>query len=338
MSTKIRLKRIGRRNKPFYRVVVMDSRKKRDGAFIEELGWYNPVAGKSEQDYSLKGDRVLYWLNEGAQITDIVHHLFKREGIAHKWHLMKQGLDEASIEKEMQKWALDRTEVEKRRKVKIKLGKKEKAKQKKLTEEPAEETIEAVAGAKEEETLEEVPTEKSEKEESAETTDVEEKAEEPAEGGDDGKTEEEEPETEELAEEGSDSKSDEKDKDVAEEEASPESGVDEPTEETIEAVAGAKEEETLEEVPTEKSEKEESAETTDVEEKAEEPAEGGDDGKTEEEEPESGEPIEKTIVEKKSDKKELKKADDVSSENGDQEKDTGEEALSDSEKKNDSNN
>ncbi|MAP28715.1 MAG: 30S ribosomal protein S16, partial [Candidatus Marinimicrobia bacterium] len=160
MSTKIRLKRIGRRNKPFYRVVVMDSRKKRDGASIEELGWYNPVAGKSEQDYSLKEDRILYWLNEGAQITDIVHHLFKREGIAHKWHLMKQGLDEASIEKEMQKWALDRTEVEKRKKAKIKLGKKAKAKQKKLTEEPAEETIEAVADSKEEETLEEVPTEK----------------------------------------------------------------------------------------------------------------------------------------------------------------------------------
>ena len=188
MSTKIRLKRIGRRNKPFYRVVVMDSRKKRDGASIEELGWYNPVAGKSEQDYSLKEDRILYWLNEGAQITDIVHHLFKREGIAHKWHLMKQGLDEASIEKEMQKWALDRTEVEKQKKAKIKLGKKAKAKQKKLTEEPAEETIEAVADSKEE-----VPTERSEKEESAETTDVEEKAEEPAEGDDDGKTEEEEP-------------------------------------------------------------------------------------------------------------------------------------------------
>ena len=136
MATKIRLKRIGRRNKPFYRVVVMDSRKKRDGASIEELGWYNPIAGKSEQDYSLKEARVLYWLNEGAQITDIVHHLFKREGIAHKWHLMKQGLDEASVEKEMQKWALDRTEVEKRRTAKIKLGKKEK--QKALIEEQKE--------------------------------------------------------------------------------------------------------------------------------------------------------------------------------------------------------
>ena len=43
MATKIRLKRIGRRNRPFYRVVVMDSRNKRDGAAIEELGWFNPV-------------------------------------------------------------------------------------------------------------------------------------------------------------------------------------------------------------------------------------------------------------------------------------------------------
>ena len=43
MSTKIRLKRIGRRNRPFYRVVVMDSRNRRDGAAIEELGWFNPI-------------------------------------------------------------------------------------------------------------------------------------------------------------------------------------------------------------------------------------------------------------------------------------------------------
>ena len=49
MATKIRLKRIGRRNRPFYRLVVMDSRKRRDGAAIEELGWYNPI----DADHSL---------------------------------------------------------------------------------------------------------------------------------------------------------------------------------------------------------------------------------------------------------------------------------------------
>ena len=51
MATKIRLKRIGRRNRPFYRVVVMDSRNKRDGAAIEELGWYNPI--DANKAYSL---------------------------------------------------------------------------------------------------------------------------------------------------------------------------------------------------------------------------------------------------------------------------------------------
>ena len=127
MATKIRLKRIGRKNKPFYRIVVIDSRKRRDGAAIEELGWYNPIARPSENEYSLKEDRILHWLGEGAQFTEIVHHLLKREGIAYKWHLMKQGLDEAAIEKEMQKWVLDRAESEKKRKEKPKLSKKAKA-------------------------------------------------------------------------------------------------------------------------------------------------------------------------------------------------------------------
>ena len=48
MATKIRLKRIGRRNRPFYRMVLIDSRKKRDGAAIEELGWYNPISDKKD--------------------------------------------------------------------------------------------------------------------------------------------------------------------------------------------------------------------------------------------------------------------------------------------------
>ena len=307
MATKIRLKRIGRRNKPFYRVVVMDSRKKRDGASIEELGWYNPIAGKSEQDYSLKEDRVLYWLNEGAQITDIVHHLFKREGIAHKWHLMKQGLDEASIEKEMQKWALDRTEVEKRRTAKIKLGKKAKAKQKALIEE-------------QKEIKEDIPIE-----EKSESTEVELTAETPD-------------------KEESDSKSEEKDKDITEDEAPKESDEDQPAEETIETVEDAEEEKTPEESPTEKGEKEESAEATDGEEKAEELEEdssnddGGDSVKEEPVDSEPVEPIEKTIVEKKSDKKELKKEEDVSSETGEQEKDTVDEDSSDPKLKNDSDN
>ena len=93
MATKIRLKRIGRRNRPFYRMVAMDSRNRRDGAAIEELGWYNPI--DTDHSYDLKGERILHWLKEGAEPSEAAHKLLRRAGIAHKWHLIKQGLDEA---------------------------------------------------------------------------------------------------------------------------------------------------------------------------------------------------------------------------------------------------
>ena len=116
MATKIRLKRIGRRNRPFYRMVVMDSRSRRDGAAIEELGWYNPI--DLDKSFSLKGERILHWLKEGAQTTDAAHKLLRRAGIAHKWHLINQGLDDSAVEKEMQKWKLDHDEVVKARSLK----------------------------------------------------------------------------------------------------------------------------------------------------------------------------------------------------------------------------
>ena len=116
MATKIRLKRIGRRNRPFYRLIVIDSRKQRDGAAIEEVGWYNPI--DEDHSYDLKGDRILHWLNHGAVPTNAAHKLMRRAGIAHRWHLMQQGMDEAEIDKEMEKWGLNREEVLKDRAVK----------------------------------------------------------------------------------------------------------------------------------------------------------------------------------------------------------------------------
>ena len=113
MATKIRLKRIGRRNRPFYRMVVMDSRSRRDGAAIEELGWYNPI--DVEHSFSLNDERIIYWLKDGAQTTDAAHKLLRRAGIAHKWHLINQGLNDSQLEKEMQKWNLNREEVLKAR-------------------------------------------------------------------------------------------------------------------------------------------------------------------------------------------------------------------------------
>ena len=124
MATKIRLKRIGRRNRPFYRMVVMDSRSRRDGAAIEELGWYNPI--DKENSFSLKDDRILHWLKDGAQTTDAAHKLLRRAGIAHKWHLIKQGFDDSQIEKEMKKWELNHEEVLKARSAKKEQTNKEK--------------------------------------------------------------------------------------------------------------------------------------------------------------------------------------------------------------------
>ena len=132
MATKIRLKRIGRRNRPFFRLIVIDSRKRRDGAAIEELGWYNPIASNVIENFMLKEDRILHWLGEGAETSEIAHKLLKRAGIALKWHLMKQGLDETAIEKEMQKWKLNQVESQK---VKV-----EKKKAKKVDEKSEKET------------------------------------------------------------------------------------------------------------------------------------------------------------------------------------------------------
>ena len=116
MATKIRLKRIGRRNRPFYRLIVIDSRKQRDGAAIEEVGWYNPI--DDGHSYDLKGDRILHWLGQGAVPTNAAHKLMRRAGLAHRWHLMQKGMDEAEIDKEMKKWELNRGDVLKVRAVK----------------------------------------------------------------------------------------------------------------------------------------------------------------------------------------------------------------------------
>ena len=109
MATKIRLKRIGRRNRPFYRLIVIDSRKRRDGAAIEQVGWYNPI--DLNNSYQIKIDRILYWLQEGAIPSDAVKKLMKREGLALRWHLMQEGVEEKEIEKEIKKWELNRENI-----------------------------------------------------------------------------------------------------------------------------------------------------------------------------------------------------------------------------------
>lgn len=143
MAIKIRLKRIGRRNRPFYRLVVMDTRTRRDGAAIEELGWYDPILKDKSKNYSLKEDRILHWLGEGAQTSEVTHRLLKRAGLALRWHLMRQGLDEKSIEKEMQKWVLTKEEALKKAQAKSEKKKtaEKEAAVKEEAETPAEEAV-----------------------------------------------------------------------------------------------------------------------------------------------------------------------------------------------------
>ncbi|MDO4486546.1 MAG: 30S ribosomal protein S16 [Bacillota bacterium] len=76
---KIRLKRMGAHKKPFYRVVVADSRSPRDGRFIEEIGYYNPMTEPAT--INIDEEKAKKWLGNGAQPTDTVKFLFKKNGI-----------------------------------------------------------------------------------------------------------------------------------------------------------------------------------------------------------------------------------------------------------------
>ena len=79
MATKIRLRRMGAKKAPFYRVVVADSRSPRDGRFIEEIGYYNPISEPAE--LKINEEKVLKWLQTGAEPSETVKQLLKTTGI-----------------------------------------------------------------------------------------------------------------------------------------------------------------------------------------------------------------------------------------------------------------
>jgi small subunit ribosomal protein S16 len=84
---RIRLRRMGAKKAPFYRIVVADARSPRDGRFIEEIGYYDPT--KNPAIVKVKQDRALYWMRQGAQPTDTVRSLLRREGILRQLHEAK---------------------------------------------------------------------------------------------------------------------------------------------------------------------------------------------------------------------------------------------------------
>ena len=82
MAVKIRLRRMGAKKNPFYRIVVADSRSPRDGRFIEEIGYYNPLT--NPKTVKIDDEKAVKWLNNGAKPTDTVDRLFKENGIYEK--------------------------------------------------------------------------------------------------------------------------------------------------------------------------------------------------------------------------------------------------------------
>jgi len=95
---KLRLRRMGAINQPFYRIVAVDSRKKRDGKYIESIGWYDPKPDPSQM--KIDTERALYWLGVGAQPSDTVRSLLRKAGILQIWHNSKQNKNQKTAEAE----------------------------------------------------------------------------------------------------------------------------------------------------------------------------------------------------------------------------------------------
>ena len=89
MAVKLRLRRMGAKKKPFYRVIAADSRSPRDGRFIEEVGYYDPT--KMPADININEELAIKWLSQGAQPTDTVRSLFSKAGIMKKFAEEKKG-------------------------------------------------------------------------------------------------------------------------------------------------------------------------------------------------------------------------------------------------------
>lgn len=102
MAVKLRLKRMGKKKQPIYKVVAADSRSPRDGKFIESIGIYNPKSDPATID--IKEERALYWLGVGAQPTDTVKGLLSKKGILLKKELLKKGISQEEIAKKLDEW------------------------------------------------------------------------------------------------------------------------------------------------------------------------------------------------------------------------------------------
>ncbi len=113
MATKIRLQRHGRKGKPFFHIVVADSRSKRDGRFIEKIGTYNPITNPATIDLNL--DRAVHWLMVGAEPSNTARNILSYKGALMKKHLLggvaKGAFSEEEAEKRFNAWLEERTQA-----------------------------------------------------------------------------------------------------------------------------------------------------------------------------------------------------------------------------------
>jgi small subunit ribosomal protein S16 len=151
LAVKLRLKRMGKKKQPIYKVVAADARSPRDGRFIEAIGVYNPLTDPAT--VQINEERALYWLGVGAQPTDTVKNLLSKKGILLKNDLVKSGLPEEKIEARMLEW--ERLQEAKNASLRKSEEVKEEPKAEVATEEEAETEAKAEAENVSEETVEE---------------------------------------------------------------------------------------------------------------------------------------------------------------------------------------
>lgn len=96
MSVKLRLKKMGSKKRPFYRLVAADSRSPRDGRFIEALGYYNPM--EDPPRIEIDDDKVFKWLDQGAKPTGNAANILKQKGLIERWQLLRQGVTVAELD------------------------------------------------------------------------------------------------------------------------------------------------------------------------------------------------------------------------------------------------
>lgn len=121
---KLRLRRVGKKKQPSYKIVVADSRASRDGKYIEAVGQYNPLV--HPMVIEVNETRLYSWLKRGAVPTDTTRSLLQRKGLWLKWSLMKKGADELAIAAAMEKWQgqqAEKAEREVARKIRRKAAK-----------------------------------------------------------------------------------------------------------------------------------------------------------------------------------------------------------------------